>query len=205
MATIADRIAPALLDPGPTPTNGRDLVAYTGGRRAFVEAVTGMSRPPRQRDYPDADSYRAARTSWRSATQRARRYDTGARGKAEVPRLAGEERARVREAAEDQRRVESMRRGMRARMRVKMKVDTPSRRRKADERVRTMPSGGPGVLIPASVLSEIMQSVEDGEEAEAGGLLLEAFFTQYGGLDAETAEIEDVYELSMWPDGTEEP
>lgn len=212
MADLGDRIGGALFEPGPVPSGGA-LVGYAGGRRALTEALSGMDGPPRPGDFGgrDTDDFRAANNRWRSASRRAQRADeAGAPGKQRrrtpAERLTPAQRGRLEERAAAAKVEEISSRGMRARMKVRMSVDTPNARGRGAVRTRVMPSGGPGVLIDAATTREILEDARERGDEVAADLFRPAFFIAYGGgLEDLPLEIEDVIWLKVWPNGEPEP
>lgn len=202
--TRAIPLAEALEDPGAAPAHGRDLVEWMGGRRAAVQALSGMSGPPRRSAYESAEAYRADSIRWRTASRRVQRWTTAAgerRGGQRVV-LSEAQRERAREAAVDANYSRAVRRGLRARLRARVEVSTPNPRGRHDARVRDLPSGGPGVLLAPEVVDRILAEVER-DEARAAGLFREAFFEAYGMPD--DATFSEVLWLKLWPDGQAEP
>lgn len=212
MADLGDRIGGALFDPGPVPS-GSGLVGYAGGRRALVESLSGMDGPPSRRAYGgETADWRAANNRWRSASRRAQRLDeSGKAGKQRrntpAERLTPAQRGRLEERAAEAKIEDITRRGMRARLKVMMKVDSPNARGGGEPaRIRTLPSGGPGVLIDAETTREILQDANERGDDVAADAFLPAFWIAYGGgLDDLEVEIEEVYWLKLWPNGTPEP
>lgn len=196
---LGEDLAAAIADPGDVPRDGRALVRYAGGRRALVEQLTGLDGPPKRSAYPDDAQYAAARTRWRTATQRVRRYDEGLRQHAE--RLQPAQRRRVRAGARREKRTRLASTPMRARIRAVVVVPSPGGR--DDRRERDLPSGGPGVLLPVSASREVFSEARAGDDAAAGEAFLPAFFESYGF--PESGQIAEVRWVRVWPDGTPEP
>lgn len=205
MADLADELAGALDDPGPVPGTGRELVRYAGGKAELTRQIAGMSGPPRRGDYADAVDYEAARRRWRSASRRVQRYTTSGAQKRGARRvvLPAAERERVREAAVDRKWRDMVRRGVRMRLRATIKITSPTPGRRDDVRTRDLPAGGPGVYISPDELLPVLDALDDGDRERAAFDLQVAFADAYGMPDE--LEVDEVYELKVWPDGEPEP
>lgn len=207
--SLADALVPSLDDVGPVPTSGPALVKFAGGRRALQEQMSGMSGPPAKRAYPDEAAWKAASIKWRSAGRQVQRWDEAGRaGKqrrgVNRAHLAPGQEKRVRSNAIDRKWSAIVRRGLYARMLCRMHVDSP-KLASSSERVREIPSGGPGVKIPGDVVADILGRLEDEGEGPAAAHFQEAFFESYGGMPAEEAMVDEVWWLKIWPVGTPEP
>lgn len=185
------------LNAGPVPADGRRLVEYAGGRRALTEQLSGLPGPPRRGDYRDPERYETDARRWRSSSQAALRYSKGARS----PKIAPAQKSRVRRAANAAKRATIQRRGLRTRLYARVRVDSPGKRG-GDERDRQMPSGGPGVYIGPSEVTEVLDDLGNQEIGDATEEFAAAFLASYGFPDA---EIVSVTRLKVWPEGTAEP
>lgn len=209
--SLAAALEGGIFDPGPVPSSGAELVKYAGGKAALTRQLSGMNGPPRRADYADPMAYKAASVKWRSASRRAQRADdSGKPGKqrrgVSKTTLSPEQRGRVREAAEDRKLSQAVRRGMRARMKARLVAPSPNLRGRQDERTRTVPASGPGVLIPGDVVAEIMRDLEDGDDGRAAYLFMGAFFEAYGAPELMVEPDSGAVQwLVMWPDGEPEP
>ncbi len=207
---VGDALLASLDQADPVPSTGPALIRYAGGRVALQRQLSGMSGPPARADFGgDEQAYQAARTRWRSAARRVQRWsDEGKEGKQTRGRrrvaLAAPERARVESAEVDRRWSRMIRRGLRARLTARVRVPSPiARGGGGDTRLREMPAGGPGVLIPAATVAAIMGALDERNEDEAAGRFLDAFWIAYGMPD--DTEIVEVVRLKLWPDGDSEP
>ena len=188
------------MNAGPVPDSGPALVRYAGGRAALVRELTGMDRAPRRSEYRDAEAFGAARTRWRSAQRNAQRWDRGRWPSRET--LSPPVKGRLRRRANVERRRELASRGLRARFFARVRVASPGPGRD-DSRMRTMPSGGPGVYLAPAVVEDVLATIaEEGRDAGAEDFL-GAFFEAYG-FDADV-EVDDVQWLKVWPAGEPEP
>lgn len=196
---FGERLA-AAWSAGPPPVNGRELVSYVGGKRALQEVLSGMDGPPPRRNYSSVEEYKAASNQWRSAGRRAQRYAAPeGRQRRELARLDTEQRAAVEELADVRKFDEIERHGLRARLKCQVTIDSPNARGGSDKRLRTIPSGGPGVLIPGPVARRIL----DADEGTQQALFLGAFIEAYGLPPG--ADLDDVWWVKIWPEGDAEP
>lgn len=209
---LADALAAGLEDPGPVPTSGPELVKFAGGRAELTRVLSGMNGPPRRADYADPAQYQAARTRWRTASRRAQRWDDEgkagkqARGRSRPVALSEGQRERIREEAQDRRLLGLWKNGARVRLELLMRVPSPGPgKRQEPPRLRVLPAGGPGEWIPPGTLEPILATAAQGDDERAGMMLLEAFGEAYDFDLLETAEIEEVVRVKIWPEGTREP
>jgi hypothetical protein len=202
---IAGALGPSL-NAGPVPTNARKFVEYAGGKRAAVEQLTGLDGPPRRADYGRRDAaFREDRLRWLAAQRRVERWTTEGRERRGGTRdvdLTRAQKTRARRDANRRRREEIARRGLRARMHVKTRVDTPGKR--ADVRTRWIPAlGAPATYIDPDTTREILEKLSDDRDA-AGEDFLDALWLSYD-VDPDLIEVEEVLELKVWPEGEPEP
>lgn len=208
--SLENAIVPSLLAPAPVPASGRDLVKYAGGRRELAKQLSGMDGPPatslRTRD---PARYERERIAWRTASRRAQRWDDEGtpgkqrRGEVKPAELTDAQRHRLQREARARKRRALGERGMRARLFARVRVPSPKAKAGGDTRDREMPAGGPGVYIDPSTTLDIIDQADEHDEDAAAEDFMAAFWEAYGM--PEGAEIEAVYWLKIWPEGTPEP
>jgi len=194
--TLGDALGPALAAP-PVPSNGPELVRSAGGRLDLARQLSGMDHSPRRRDYPDDDSHQEARKKWRSAQRTAQRWADGTRtpGKSLTPALKG----RLRRRARIERHAALVRDGARARVKATIVVASGGG---DDVRTRTVPSGGPGVVVSPDQMETIFDLLDEGDPEGAAAELWDAF-VEFGM--PEGSSVESVVWLRVWPASEPEP
>lgn len=220
-ADLGRELAPALYRVD-VPSTGPALVRAAGGRHALAQQLSGMSGPPAKRGYDTstpqgAAAFKADQTRWRTASRRAQRYDDAGkegkqtRGGSKVI-LAPSQRERVEEGLRDRKLSKAIKRGLRVRLTIRLRVSSPSKGKQPD-RLREIPSGGPGVYIPPpedadedeANSDDVLMAAESGNDAGAGSTLLQAVFEADGwGLSADDVEVTEVVAVHIWPDGEDE-
>lgn len=201
------KVSTAINTPAPPPRDGPAFVRWAGGRRQVAELLSGMSGPPRKADYADDGSYQAARTRWRTASRRAQRMDDeGKPGKQRrgAPRLTPVARERVDELERDRRFARFVLNGARVRLTVTVRINTPDPRKPDETRTREIPSGGPGELVPAEEVADVLGLLESRDPSDAELALVDYVLVEYFG-EGIDAEVEDVISVKVWPDGDPEP
>lgn len=199
---LADALGPAL-KAGPVPRGGAEVVEYAGGRTELVRTLTGRDHAPKRSEFRTSEAYEDARRSWRSTSRRVQRWSTEAGQRRAAPALSPAEKGRVRRAANKARLERLGRTGLWARLRARVTVATGNAGRKADSRVRDLPSGGPGVFLDGEDVRAILEELdEQGKEAAAEDFL--TLFLDNYGMTADV-EVDDVMWLKVWLDGDEEP
>lgn len=193
----------SLTSADPVPSSVAGLVAYTGSREAAVRALTGLAGPPQRGDYKGRDAaerYKAASTTWRSASRRVQRHTTDAgekRGTAAKPRpvnLSTAQRRRA-QAVNRQRKVAATRnRGVRANVTAVIRANSPSDRR---TKQRTINGGDAGVLIRAGYIDRALAARAAGD-LEAAERHLTRGFLAGAGMPSTTTVTGASWEL--WPD-----
>lgn len=192
-------LAIALMNPGPVPTDGRDLVRYAGGRRALTEQLSGMTGPPKRSEHTPA-GYAAASRRWTTAQRSVQRYARGERG----PRLDPEKRERIRHGAAVRRPAAMARNGMRMRLRARTVVKSPTARRGVDQsRMRDLPATGNGVYIPPDKVQDIFEAIRQVGVEGGAKIWLSAFFDEYG-MPAGT-QVDGMEWVHVWENGADEP
>lgn len=206
MADFADLIVGAVNRVGPVPSSGPQIVTYAGGRAETVRAISGMSGPPRRRDYASDAGYREASKRWRSASRQVQRWTTGAReqrGRSRV-RLAAGPIERLIDLAVTVKWSKMLRHGARVKFFAVIRVSSPRLfgGKGTDTRQREMPSGPGGVYLSPEEIGRVLADLDGGDVDAAVSDLLEAFGESYG---FEGFEIEDVVWVKVWPHGEHEP
>lgn len=212
MPDLADELAAGLMQPGAIPTSGPELIRWAGGRDALTRQLSGLEHYPRKADYPgNPAALEADRRRWNSARRYVQRAsDEGKAGKqrrgttAAGRRLTPAQRSRMTAAKVQNNWRQMFRRGMRVRIKARVTVGTPTPGRKADTRTRELPAAGPAVLIPPGVeLNGVLLNAAQGDSGQAAFDLQVAFAEAYGMPD--DMQIDDVLELTVWPEGEPEP
>lgn len=204
MPDISSVLGDSLYSPGELPSSGAELVSFAGGKQALLRELSGMSAAPKRSSYGSDAAFDSARKGWRSAQRRVQRYTAPAGRQQRRPVLKPAEQQRVTRAASNRKLGEAVANGVRVRMTAKVKVPTPprGRRRGPEVRERTMPAGGPGELIKGDDLIGVLEALDEGN-AERAAFEFEAAFGEAYGFQNFT--VEDVSELKIWPEGTDEP
>lgn len=201
MSDMASALAVALAGPRPPATTWGQVEAL-GGRRRGVRAMALLQsgRDP-DGELPAAGSVEYRR--YRDARRRVERWleyerPTGKQARRPNQEILNAQRNEIR-AASTRRRVAALRRrGARSRIFVEVQVSD-------DIRLRWLPSGGPGLFLPAADVRAFTDPFLRGDFARAGTVFERVFFRRYEHGDDTSFQIIDVHVVKVWPDGTSEP
>lgn len=189
------------------PKTPKAFVRWAGGADELKRAISGLDGPPKRAEYSDVDAYNRDRTKWRTASRQVQRWTTSAgeqRGRTKGPRLTPAAMRVVEQRRADKRLARLKRKGARARLYARLRMKSAGPHKVDDTRDRVMPSGGPGLFIPADELEEVIGDARR-HDYDAAMTALEAAFLEEYGLDEDEAEIVEIYRVKVWINGDPEP